>query len=216
MKLKRFMYFLFIFIISGCRALVYIDIRGGDYEVPYTGVDIMGSGKVYLIFEKRIELEPFQGIGIKEILLSYRAKSDLKTYGEVRVTSQGTADSINMFLEADVPSYLKFLIDQFASLLGYNTNVPDYVKNAPVVYSDTIYGEKVVNEKECREESFSEIVKSVEQGYIYIIVKTEVDLNELKKIPSGEIHNIYIEGLEIEIEADKGFEKTGSFIELVF
>ena len=214
---KRSIFFIvLLLILSGCKALVSLNIEGGDYEIPYTGLDIMGEGKITLIFEKKVELEPLKDIDINSIKLYYKAHSDLKTFGEVKVSTEGTADTIKMFLEADVPSYFQWVIDQFASLLGYNTTIPSYIRNAPVVYSDTVYGDKEINGKDCNYGSYDEITKSVEQGYMYIIAEVETDISELAKISYGEIHNIKIENLKIEIEAEKGFENFGSFIEIGF
>ena len=217
MRKKSHIFFIAVLLIlTGCKAVVNLIIEGGDYEIPYTGIDIMEGGKITLIFEKKVELEPFKDIDINFLKLYYTAHSDLKTFGEVKVSKEGTADTVKMFLEADVPFYFQWVIDQFASLLGYNTNIPPYIRNAPVVYSDTVYGDKNVNGVECLYTSYNEITDCVNQGYMYIIAKVETDVSELAKITNGEIHNIQIEELKIEIEAEKGFEEFGSFIEIGF
>ncbi len=204
--MKRFLPILLLsFILVSCRAEIETHVVFDEIKLPLTGFISPYVGSIEFYVQKEFEIDKESDITLDEIVWSYRAESRGTISYEVKISSTGYGQE-GLFATCNPE-------DLCNRLPGDYGRTPDYVRNAPIIFSGRINGgvHEFSNIHQ-NQESLEELERAIENGRIWVILK--VTANSPTQFIQGD--TLIIRNLRGDIKLHKNLDYFFPFSGLLF
>ncbi len=206
LNMFRFLWFfvLSLFLVS-CRAEIETHVIFSEIKLPLTGFISPYGGSIEFYVQKEFDIYRETDISLDEIVWSYRALSRGTISYEVKISSTGVGEE-GLFATCNPENLCSRLPGNYGS-------TPEYVRNAPVIFSGSINGgvHEFSNIRQNRE-SLEELERSIENGKIWVILK--VTASDPSQFLQGD--TLIIRDLRGDIKLHKNLDYFFPFSGLLF